>query len=377
MPALVQNPKPPYTRPMSSQDRRPPQRPWVMIFILLSLLAHLLFVLAIIVISHFIPAPKLKQTPDQLSSVSLSLEQPPAPPIAAQPPPPKHIFMPTKPDAQAKHKETLVESDNDSRLRSQSQKSRDPNSIVPDVNVKQKHAANLHDSPNAPSKNKPTPAETTAEAQSKQPNTAPPSPQAPPQQNPLTAQAPKITPNPQPNAKVTQETPAKSTSPQPTKQDLDPNGLPVLPPLDAPTMAPRTQHEDATTASSIPEVAQDTHGAVGTHGDDSPEAMATELGRYKAKVYRTVGALWYHKVDQQLQVLPVGVVHIQFTVYKDGTVDTKVLEGDSGALQLLLAVSLNSIRESAPFDPFTDSMIKQVGDSYTDDFTFSIYGGGN
>ena len=69
-------------------------------------------------------------------------------------------------------------------------------------------------------------------------------------------------------------------------------------------------------------------------------------------------------------------MHIQFTIHSDGSVDTKVLEGNSGTLQLLLAISLNSIREAAPFDPFTDSMIQDIGDSYTDDFTFSIYGNG-
>jgi hypothetical protein len=29
---------------------------------------------------------------------------------------------------------------------------------------------------------------------------------------------------------------------------------------------------------------------------------------------------------------------------------------------------------SSPFDPFSDAMKRDVGESYTDDFTFSVYG---
>ena len=139
-------------------------------------------------------------------------------------------------------------------------------------------------------------------------------------------------------------------------------------------MAPASQRQEAQPAASNPEVEQDTHGSLGTHGDNSPAAMATELGRYKALVYRAVGSHWYPKVDKQFQLLPAGLVHVQFTIHKDGTVDTKVLEGNEADLQLLTSISLNSIREASPFPPFTDSMIRDVGDSYTDDFTFSIYG---
>ncbi len=49
-------------------------------------------------------------------------------------------------------------------------------------------------------------------------------------------------------------------------------------------------------------------------------------------------------------------------------------------MQMLLSISINSIREAALFDPFTDSMRKELakeqggdGGSYTDDFTFSVY----
>ena len=348
---------------MSGPERTRP--PWVMIFILLSLLAHLIFFLTLVLVSRFLPTPKLPAD-KPLTSVSLSLEQPPPSLVPPRPPPPKRPFLPTTPDPEAQHKQTLIESDNDTRLKSKSQQARTPDSLLPDVDVKQEHPANLHQSPNSPSKQTTQAAQASHSADPLQkPSPQPPRPSQP---------QPNLS---HPSTVVTKE-PAKNPTPQPVKQvpkqTLDPNGLPVLPRIEAPTMAPASQRQKAEPAFSTPEVAQSVHGALGTHGDTSPEAMATELGRYKAKVYRAVGSRWYPKVDKQFQLLPAGIVHIQFTIHKDGTVDTKVLEGNEADLQILLAISLNSIREASPFEPFTDSMIREVGDSYTDDFSFSIYG---
>ena len=350
--------------------RQTRDRPWVVIFILLSLLAHLLFVLAIVLISHLVPTPKFKSLPQQLASTTLSLEQPPPPPPA--PPPRPRMFALTNPD-EAKHAIRPLESDNDTELKSQSTVARDPNSLMPDLVRKQQHASAMEDAPNAPSKTPPRPGNPSSATQAQQQTKSQqqqnkPSPQTQPQ--PQQAQQPSPT-----ASKQTKPTPEKKPAPALVQQQFDPNGLPVLPPISAPTMAPASQQADTPPASSVQEIAQDAHGALGTHGANNPAAMATEFGRYKAKVYRAVGSRWYPKVDKQFQILPVGVVHIQFTIYKDGTVDTKILEGDNASLQILQTISLDAIHEAAPFDPFTATMIKDVGDSYTDDFTFSIYGG--
>jgi len=346
------------------------------IFILLSLIAHLLFVLAIVLISHFMPTPELKSPPQELASTTITLEPPP--PAVPAPPKPKHPFMPTDPDAGAKHHDTLIESDNDARLKSQSQVARNPQSVMPDIDVKRKHGSALHDAPNAP--NKPAPNPSAAAPQKSQPqkvSTQPPTP-APPQ----TTQTPPTPPAPPSPAKTQQ--PPKPPTPTVAKEQFDPNGLPVLPALNAQTIAPQTAQQAASPISSVEQIAQDSHGAVGVHGNNSPEAMATEFGKYKAKVYRSIGALWHLKVDKQVQLLGVGGVHVQFTISADGTVTTKVLDGENGSLQLLLSDSVNAIREGAPYDPFTDSLRKEIakeqggdGSSYTDDCTFTIYGGGD
>jgi hypothetical protein len=110
-------------------------------------------------------------------------------------------------------------------------------------------------------------------------------------------------------------------------------------------------------------------------GDNSASAMATDLGRYKAKIYRAVGARWYDKVNKQIQVLGVGTVHITYTIHSDGRLEI-VADPDSSnaSLMLLHSLSLNAMLEAAPFEPFGDAMKRDVGESYTDDFTFSVYG---
>ena len=369
---LVDPPEPAYGRAMPLKSR---DRPWVMIFILLSLLAHLVFVLVILLISHFFPAPKFK-TDAQLASTTITLEDAPGEP--PKPPPPHRAFVPTNPDKEATPKPQPIESDNDHRLTTEATKARDDTSLMPDIEAKLKNA-NLTKAPNAPSQQPPHPAQTNANGhEQKELKSAqtPPKPTTQLQPNPATAQQPSTAPAPKPS--TTPPTPAK---PQ-VAQQFDPNGLPVLPALNAPAMAPPNQHQEASPASSVMQVQEDTHGAVGRHGDNSPAAMATEFGRYKAKVYRAVGGRWYPKVDKQFQVLPVGAVHIQFTIHSDGSVETKVLSGNDATLQILRAISENAIRESAPFDPFTDTLKKEIaaeeggdGESYTDDFSFSIYGG--
>src|ERR1700722_5792066 len=117
---------------MSLSMRRPYEDPesttmkWVVLFVLLSLLAHVVIVAAIVLITIFMPVPKIVPAPPASPTVTLSLLPPPVP--AKQ----KPIFVPTTPDAQAKHKEQPIESANDTDLKSKSKTARAPESIMPD-----------------------------------------------------------------------------------------------------------------------------------------------------------------------------------------------------------------------------------------------------
>ncbi len=340
----------PYEDPESSTAK------WVLIFLLLSLLAHAVIIAAIILITVFMPVPKLILPEPASPTMILSL--PPSEPAPAMPK--KPLFIPTTPDANAPHKVQPIESANDTELKSKSKTARAPESIMPDVSGRE-HAPNLNNSPNIPAPQKPEVSSTPPT-----PKQARPQKPAPPQPNPQLA---KQSRPPQPAPKPLPPTPPKKAAPQ-----VDANGLPVLPPLNAPTMAqPNEAAQPLAPAAQERQEAASVHGALARQGDNSPAAMATELGKYKQYVYSVVGSYWYPDIDKHFGTIGVGMVRIKFTIHSDGTLsDVIVLEGDN--LEILKTISKNALVSPAPFKPFSEAMIKQVGDSYTDDFTFSIYG---
>jgi outer membrane biosynthesis protein TonB len=350
MSIVVRNP---YEDPESSTTK------WVVIFILLSLLAHAVIITAILLITVFMPVPKIVVPEPTSPTINLTLV-PPAPA-----PPKKPLFIPTTPQADVKPKPQPVESANDTNLQSKSKTSRAPESIMPDVTGKD-HQPDLNASPNVQAP--PKPEVSTTQPTPKQ---AKPEKPTPPQPNPQQAKQPPPKP-PQPAPKPT---PPKPTPPQKAPPQVDANGFPVLPPLNAPTLAPpNSAAQPLAPAPSQLQQAANVHGALGRQGDNSPAAMATELGKYKQYVYSVVGSYWYPAVNKSFQVLPVGMVHIQFTIHSDGRIsDVVVLQGNEPNLQLLMSISKNALVAPAPYKAFSDSMIKQVGDSYTDDFTFSVY----
>jgi hypothetical protein len=345
---------------------------WLIALILFSLLMHALIVVAIVFISRHTPKWEQPLPQEKAPEVNLVLAPPPPPPAGHKP-----EFIPTEPQQNAHPQPSPFISDNDTRLQSQNRTSRSPETPLPDVTGHKDHSLDLHSQAPSPEvKSKPSPP-------------APKEPQKPQKQKPSPKPNQQTKPAPpDPNVIHPTDNPDKGTHViklKPSDQQYDPNGLPVLPALAAPTLAPQTpqtelipQTRQASPPRSVPSFAvyqSDVTGQAGAPGDNSPAARATDLGRYKAKVYRAVGALWYNKVNSQIQVLGVGTVHITYTIYKDGTLRI-VADPDGGnpSLMLLHSLSVNSMTEAAPFDHFSDAMVREVGDSYTDDFSFSIYG---
>lgn len=332
----------PYDEPESSSNRL------LLDLLLLSLLAHAVIITLILLISAFMPIPEALQHKLPSPTVSLSLVQPPKP-----------IFVPTTPDADAKHKQQLIESANDTNLKTKSKIALKPDSIMPDI-IGKEHAPDLNTSPNVKAPPK------------QEVSSTPPTPKS--------AKLEKPTP-PQPKPQPTQPTPPKPPQPAPKplppppkpQPQVDANGFPILPPLAVPTMAPQNQAAPpAAPAPSQQQQAASVHGAIGLSGENSPAAMATDLGKYKQYVRAVVGSFWYPDVDQHFGTIGVGVVHIQFTIHSDGTMSNVViLEGDN--LEILKNISRNALIAPAPYKAFSEALIKQVGDSYTDDFTFSVY----
>jgi hypothetical protein len=101
-----------------------------------------------------------------------------------------------------------------------------------------------------------------------------------------------------------------------------------------------------------------------------PVVESSEFSAYKAKLYHAIESRWSDKTSSEAILLPPGKVRIQYTVSFDGTITTKVLDPGKSSDVVLLEISVKSIEETSPFTRFSDSMRKEIGDSYTDTFVF-------
>lgn len=103
-------------------------------------------------------------------------------------------------------------------------------------------------------------------------------------------------------------------------------------------------------------------------------AQESEMGRYKAKLYRAIGSRWYIYVKQDSAQVSIGIVKIRFKVSSNGDIsDLQVVEGASHAA--LLNISRRSILDlKTEFNvPFPASMQQEIGDFYWEEVTFTIY----
>lgn len=106
---------------------------------------------------------------------------------------------------------------------------------------------------------------------------------------------------------------------------------------------------------------------------NSAAARETDMGRYKAKLYRAIGSRWYAYVRQDDGKIGIGVVRLRFYVRHDGVIlPPEIIQGAEHAA--LLAVSRRSVMEvSGQLEPFPPSMRQQLGDGYYEEVSFSIY----
>jgi hypothetical protein len=105
-------------------------------------------------------------------------------------------------------------------------------------------------------------------------------------------------------------------------------------------------------------------------GAASTPAATTPLCDYRSYFHDRVSQRWYSEmVRNDLGALRYGTVKIRFVVHSDGTISNlSIMEGDSAGL--LKTVSINVLLDSAPFKPFSDALVKEMGTDYVDDMTF-------
>lgn len=331
----------------------------ITLFLLLSLLLHVPYLWTVFQLMQHREIPK----PEKTERITIRLiEEPPPPEPEPQPSPPKKkekVFVDSsemirtdKPDPEA-----AFESDANTQASSITE-GEGPESL-PNQMGRREHDLVFRDSqysPNSPTQpSPPTPVE-------KEPQ--------PPAQPPVETVAKKpqekrsmedilmregdlfsIKDNPEP------ETVKPAAPPNPPKPQVQPNNAPRSPPQSV-FSADRRRTEIS--------------GGAAVGHDSSAASQETEMGRYKAKLYRAIGSRWYHYVQSQLSLLSVGKIRLRFYVRSNGVIEEpQVVHGDSKTV--LAALSRRSVIDVGSMEPFSPQLKQQLGDGYWEEITFSIY----
>ncbi len=331
-----------------------------MLFVLLSVLVHL-FVIGLILLYHLILL-LLGLIPAHTATVAVPVQLPHVTLVSP------HSYATTPDDPNApKNPNVPVEADHNSVLASNSPFPR-VHTLMPDISGRA-HSNDVTNTRFSPQTRLPI-----AQVRNQQPSQ---------QQNPNQArsqsqsqahqQMQQAVVQQQSEAAKPVEHPAPRAKPV---QLVDPNGLPVLPPLDAATVLPPNEQAGGggQPPPSISTVQANIQGDTSGITDHiSLAAKQTELGQYLAKVKRAIGSVWEPKVQDQLQLVSIGVVRVHVVIHSNGQVDVSPLDGGYEGNSTLMGISMSSIKEAGPFDEFPPSMKAKYGDTFTDDFTFEVY----
>jgi outer membrane biosynthesis protein TonB len=347
-------------------------------FVAISLLVHCLLLWMLLhgwlrfVLPHA-PPP----LPPAKSLKIIKMDPPPALDSKREP-----IFVPTDPSQQSSQidRTTILESERNTMLKSHERGTLD--SPLPELSGNPKSGMVYKDS---------------AASHEQKSLFSPPSPSTTQsQQNPTdTPQQPKPLSQPSAASAPSPATPSleRSSEPEPN----NPIDLPVLPPTvrppqvlsqAQPELRPQTPSANTPTSAqpqtrppapppSIDSV-QLEHSRIDgsrnlSEGDASSSSRETEIGAYKAKVYRAIGSAWYIAVERNMAVLGVGEVKVRFYIRSNGMVEELSVVDRSGQSDPLENLSLGAIRKCLPFNVFSDTMKEQLGDGYWQELTFSIF----
>lgn len=100
-------------------------------------------------------------------------------------------------------------------------------------------------------------------------------------------------------------------------------------------------------------------------------ASTDELNKYQCYTRKVLWTIWDREIMKNQTSLWFGEVKIHCTIHSDGTLsDPSIVVGESTGL--LKTVSMDSLMASAPFKPFNDALVKEVGNSYVDNFIFTV-----
>lgn len=179
---------------------------------------------------------------------------------------------------------------------------------------------------------------------------------------------------PPPNAEMAAPKAEPSASPEPPaptpeKPDTEEGNTPPVPTQQQSRTKPTTQSNPAAvpnpgqikTPGYQPQTIQSKFsGNINNRGRSAVQALGTPMGRYIKTVQDSIGALWYYRVEQKMDVLGPGRVHFHFYVDRTGKpVRVRVVEGarDSALSSVSNAAILDA--DIPPIPPDLVSMLPE------------------
>jgi len=355
------------------------------IFIVASILLHVVLIVFYQFIAPLLPEPVHIEKAKTVK-VTLVPPKPTQPPLQpSKPIPQESMFVDTPTGETAKETDPNTPLESDRATNASSQNAGTGSTFLPNQTGVKVPGLNLVNTPRSidnqgeqsptPSPQKPDPTVAKAEPQPPKPEEQPkPEPKEKPDPKlPVDPKEPKQAPQVKPfdTLPIRPEADIQVTKAQPEEtKKPDPNPTPKTqqPPQNASPRSPPTP-----TQFSALKQQNTINGGAPMGPTSSVEAKDTDLGRYKAKLFRGIGSRWYLYVQQDNGLLGVGNVKIRFYVRSDGVItNLEIVQGKQNAQ--LAAISRRSIMEiSGQLEPFSDSLKLQLGDGYMEEVTFSIY----
>lgn len=113
-------------------------------------------------------------------------------------------------------------------------------------------------------------------------------------------------------------------------------------------------------------------GSISNRGRNSVNAVATPLGRYRKAVADAIGSRWYYYINQRMDLITVGNVHIKFQVDPLGRVQNLSVLSNS-ANETFANYCLQSITQ-AKIPPIPPDLVPKLESGRLEiEYTFTIY----
>ena len=147
------------------------------------------------------------------------------------------------------------------------------------------------------------------------PEVSPPKVEEPQEPSP---DMPEPVPTPAPTPKnafaLAKPTPVPKPTPAKPMAQAQPTPSPRQPRLEVPKSAVNPGYQPQKEATKI-------EGGISNRGKAGVAAIGTPLGRYKKAIADAIGSRWYYYINQRMDLITVGDVHIKFFVNEKGRVE--------------------------------------------------------